>query len=335
KAPTTTLKTTTKAATTTAKTTTKAATTTSKAATTTSKAATTTSKAATTTTKVSTTTSKAASTTTKATSTTSKASTTTSQKYTGPTALYTGPTTGKRGLAWPWDNTDPVSLFSTPKVSWLYDWSPSPVAAIPSNIEFVPMQWNGVNIQNLDAIVQEYAYEHILGFNEPERTDQSNMNATYAAQLWKQYMNPLSKKYGIKLGAPAITNDPEGIPWIVDFFTACNGSCIVDFVPLHWYGTTLGSLYDFFWTVYGATGNQYPVWITEWAFTNWDTTNPMNATEVEPLMEQAVAYLDSVSIVERYAYFGAMRNTGSVGPASQMIGSNGTLTWLGQQYVNI
>ena len=83
----------------------------------------------------------------------------------------------KRGLCWPVDNTDPVFPFTKPgsKISWLYNWSPTPTPN-SSSIEFVPMQWNNVGIDELHSKVKNAGAGTIIGFNEPELPDQSNMS---------------------------------------------------------------------------------------------------------------------------------------------------------------
>jgi hypothetical protein len=80
--------------------------------------------------------------------------------------------TNKRGLCWPVDNhqSDQVFPFTKPgsKIKWLYNWSPDPTPDARS-IEFVPMQWNHVNIGELHRKVYESKASTILGFNEPVR----------------------------------------------------------------------------------------------------------------------------------------------------------------------
>lgn len=44
-------------------------------------------------------------------------------------------------------------------------------------------------------------------------------------------MQPL-RSQGFRLGSPAPTSAPAGKTWLQDFFTACNGSCTVDFVAI-------------------------------------------------------------------------------------------------------
>jgi hypothetical protein len=71
---------------------------------------------------------------------------------------------------------------------------------------------------------------NIQAFNEPDNAGQSNMDPTYAAQLWVQYIQPI-QKIGVLLGAPAVTNAPSGAAWLRTFFSACTG-CKVDFLPI-------------------------------------------------------------------------------------------------------
>lgn len=68
-------------------------------------------------------------------------------------------------------------------------------------------------------------------FNEPDFTQESNIDPEDAAQLWIQYIQPL-RALGIRLGGPAVT--ATGLPWLQAFFAACT-NCTVDFLPLHWY----------------------------------------------------------------------------------------------------
>ena len=75
-------------------------------------------------------------------------------------------------------------------------------------------------------------------------------------------MQPL-KAQGIRLGSPAPSSALSGKTWLQDFLTACGGTCIVDFIALHWYGINSTQfiiyLQDFHDTF------QRPIWVTEWA----------------------------------------------------------------------
>ena len=180
----------------------------------------------------------------------------------------------KRGLSWASDNKDPTFLFTKPnsKISWLYNWSPNPTPG--SSIQFVPMQWNNVDVEKLQNKViahGEPSYQHILGFNEPERSDQANMTAEQAAQAWIRHIEPL-RRLGVRCGSPGPSSAPEGAAWLERFLARIReGGSDIDFYALHWYGETLGQFYDYIWSTYHRLGPTKPVWITEYAPTNWRT----------------------------------------------------------------
>ena len=55
-----------------------------------------------------------------------------------------------------------------------------------------------------------------------------------AVAAWKQYMEPQkSLKEKMYLGSPAVTNGPNGLPYLASFISACTG-CSIDFVNIHW-----------------------------------------------------------------------------------------------------
>lgn len=84
-----------------------------------------------------------------------------------------------------------------------------------------------------------------LGFNEPDgcTSGGSCVAAVDAATIWKKQFEPLKAKYGVKLGAPAVTGAPTGFNWLANWFGECsaisNTTCEVDFIPAHWVSSTL------------------------------------------------------------------------------------------------
>ncbi|KAF2858024.1 glycoside hydrolase family 128 protein [Piedraia hortae CBS 480.64] len=243
----------------------------------------------------------------------------------------------KRGLAWPKENTDPVKLFCCDgsKVSWLYNWSPGQTTDCP--LSFAPMQWNNVNIDDLPAKLSDCNAEVLLGFNEPELPDQSNMTAELAANEWLRVIEPLRKERGIKCGSPGISSAGHAVGWLNDFLRRIKeGGSDVDFYCLHWYGSELGQFYDYIWSAYYQLPDQKkPVWITEFACTNWNESAPLDKGHVEDFARESCKYLDSLDWVEKYAWFGAMRNCGTVGKFARMIDDEGCLTPLGKTYCGI
>jgi hypothetical protein len=74
------------------------------------------------------------------------------------------------------------------------------------------------------------------------------------------------------------------------------------------------------------------VWITEFACTNWNKDSPLPRDHVENFARETVKYLDTLDWVERYAWFGPMRDTGTVGKWARMLDDEGKLTPLGKAY---
>ena len=137
-------------------------------------------------------------------------------------------------FARPNDNKNEVFLFTKPgsKVSWLYNWSPDPTKGA-SSLDFVPMQWNTVNIDELASKVKAANASSVLGFNEPELPDQSNTSAELAAKEWLRYIEPM-RKTGVRCGSPGISSAPQGVVWLKEFLQRLrDGGSDVDF---YWYG---------------------------------------------------------------------------------------------------
>ncbi|KAH8883057.1 hypothetical protein GQ53DRAFT_753173 [Thozetella sp. PMI_491] len=237
---------------------------------------------------------------------------------------------GKRGLCWPTSNTDQTFPFTKPgsKVSWLYNWSPHPTPG--SSLQFIPMQWNHVNIDELAERARGAAA--VLAFNEPELPDQANMPVALAAGEWLRCIEPL-RKMGVRCGSPGISSAPHGVTWLRDFLAAIRaGGSDIDFYAIHWYGETLGQFYDYIWSTHHQLGPDKPVWITEFAPTNWNQQQPLDRGHVENFARESCKYLDTLDWVERYAWFGAMRDTGNVGRWAAMLDESGKLTELGMIY---
>ena len=144
----------------------------------------------------------------------------------------------KRGLCWPVENSDPVFPFTKPgsKITWLYNWS-SNVTPGSDSIEFIPMQWNNVNIDELHHKVKQAKATTVIGFNEPELPDQSNMSLELASNEWLRCIEPL-RKAGVRCGSPGISSAPHAVGWLRDFIKRIReGGSDIDFYCFHWVRT--------------------------------------------------------------------------------------------------
>ncbi|KZT19005.1 glycoside hydrolase family 128 protein [Neolentinus lepideus HHB14362 ss-1] len=225
----------------------------------------------------------------------------------------------KRGLAWPSDNQFNPAIFVSDQVNWLYDWGQTNIAA-NDDFPFYIMQWNGGGIQDLVSDIASQGATVILGFNEPDNTGEANMAPADAANLWEQYIQPLSAQ-GITLVSPAVTNGGSGLDWMDEFIGNCTG-CTMDAIAIHWYGGWTGDLEPF---VESFEKYNKPIWLTEFGL-SWDA----GVDSYEQFLPLALEYLDGNANVEKYAFFGAFHSGG----AEDMIDANGQLTALGQTYVS-
>ncbi|KAF7299656.1 Glycosyl hydrolase 53-domain-containing protein [Mycena chlorophos] len=232
----------------------------------------------------------------------------------------------KRGLAYAATNTSDIKQANTTAsvVSWVYNWALNPPDYLAdSGIEYIPMQWGAADIENLAVTVKGLGAKTVLGFNEPDFEQQSNVNATFAAQLWKQYFEPLAAD-GVKLGAPAISSGSTGLPWLQDFMAACT-NCTIDFIPFHWYGDGTGGFTDYLYSLHANYPN-HTLWVTEFA-----ETAPNDTTVLE-FLNSTTVMLDGLDWVERYSWFGYFRP--SDGSHWNLLDVNGHLNAAGQVYVD-
>jgi hypothetical protein len=174
---------------------------------------------------------------------------------------------GKRGL--PYNSESLTTTFTGPnsQISWGYNWDSSTTSTLPSALEYVPMLWSSASehtsswVANVNTAIAR-GTTHVLAFNEPDLSSQSNLSPAAAAAAYKKWMQPLAGK--VKLGAPAVTNGgaPMGVTWMTEFIGNCTG-CTIDFVPLHWYDSASNTAYfkSYIPSFYEAV--QKPLWITE------------------------------------------------------------------------
>ncbi|TRM62424.1 hypothetical protein BD626DRAFT_595911 [Schizophyllum amplum] len=172
-------------------------------------------------------------------------------------------TNAKRGLAY--SDKTPLDDIAVAKgdggaASWVYTWQTLPADQIKnSGLEFVPMQHDRTGVADLASNLAGLGAKVVLGFNEPERADQSNIPVAEAVQFYKDTFAPL-KDSGIRIGAPAVSAAPEGQQWIKDFMDQCGDACGVDFVPLHWYGDGAQYFLDYVTEFHGWFS--LPIWVT-------------------------------------------------------------------------
>ena len=211
----------------------------------------------------------------------------------------------KRGVAqnsWAFPDTD-IALLS-PAMSWTYNWGSGPISSgikssLEANgVEFCPMAWNN----NYNEAGLRSAQEWILGFNEPNLTDQCNMTPAKAAEYWPAVV-AIAKAAGKKLVSPAMNygtleNYHDPIVWLDEFFQQPGCSLDdIDAIAVHCYMPSASSVKDFIerFRKYGKS-----VWLTE--FCNGNSNNISESAQLAYMCE-TINMLEQNDLVGRYAWF--------------------------------
>ncbi len=239
----------------------------------------------------------------------------------------------KRGVAYGFKSVADLAVLSS-GIGWWYNWAPQPDAPVAASAaaEFVPMVWGWNQGTTVDNVVQQIpaGAQYLLAFNEPNFTSQANLTAQQAAALWPQ-LEEIAKRRGLELVSPAVNycgggcNETDPFKYLDDFFAACQG-CQVDYVAAHWYACTGDALNGYLGQLkkYGR-----PIWLTEFSCADG---SDRSLTAQEQYMREAVAILEGDSDVFRYAWFSG--RTSAI-PNVDLLGADGQLTELGQEYVGL
>ncbi len=214
---------------------------------------------------------------------------------------------------------------------WFYSWGSTPPERLPAGIEFVPMVWRGNpgdSFAKLGKQLRRAGCQQLLGFNEPDQKDQSNMTVEAALALWPKLMDT-----GLRLGSPGCVHPDR--EWMKAFMQGVKDRQLrVDFVTVHSYG---GLNVDALMKQLAAVHQQFqrPLWITEFAVGDWQAKtraeNRYQPEQIVKFVEQVLPRLDQCGFVERYAWFPARPDNHALGPCA-LFNEDGSLTPVGHAY---
>ncbi len=216
--------------------------------------------------------------------------------------------------------------------TWFYNWGTSATStANPRrqgknyNQEFVPEVWGAssgtTKLYGLTDVCQ------LMGFNEPDHSEQSNVSVEKAIELWPKLMQT-----GMRLGSPATTD----FNWLYNFMNECRKrNYRVDYVVVHAYWGGLSGLewYNKLKDVYDHTHR--PIWIKEWNNgANWTKeTWPSGTAEQQAKqlrdLKEILTVMDTCSFVERYSIYNWVEDKRAI-----ILGSTAKLTPAGEYYAN-
>jgi len=201
-----------------------------------------------------------------------------------------------------WTNT--VERADSLKACWTYDWNNDRESSLDA--EYVPIRqtqwWPGFEITNVKTNVT-----HLLGYNEPDKSDQANLTVDQAISGWPGLMES-----GLRLGSPAVSDG--GLNWLYSFMDKADAMGYrVDFVAVHFYRgcQSAAQFYSFLKGIHDRTHR--PIWITEFNNgANWTNNSgcpkPSYQQQANTIGE-FLNMLDTTSFVERYALYEWVEDT--------------------------
>jgi len=222
--------------------------------------------------------------------------------------------------------------------SWYYDWSTKPASkGLPHDdpsIRFVPMVWGlkhdvAAALRGLDGKRPEV----LLGFNEPDHRDQSNLTVEQALAVWPQLAGVAKD-----LVAPSCAQ-PDG-KWMQSFVKGAEAQKLhFDSVGFHHYGSPNADAFvhrlERVHKMYGR-----PIWVTEFGVTDWKarhgTLNRFKERDAIRFIEAVCPFMERTPWVRGYAWF-PWGKPGAGGPmsVSAFFLPDGRLSAVGQAYASV
>lgn len=221
--------------------------------------------------------------------------------------------------------------------SWLYTWGDKRPSGLPEEVEFCPMMWGNsseeklaAKIETLRPLVKSGQVQHLMGFNEPDQKNQSDMTVERVLELW-----PILMELNVPLVSPGCVHPDR--EWMDEFMEGVEQRNLrVDYVAAHSYGGPNAShLLNRMEKVSKRFGR--PVWITEFAVGDWEAKSveqhKHSTGSVQAFMKQVLPALNAAPFVARYAWFAADQKNKALG-TSALFDDDGELTRLGRIYAN-
>lgn len=238
-----------------------------------------------------------------------------SQVSTVPVNFYVS----KKGLAYA--NVNEVENLNA---SWYYNWGTAPTSGVNTSLEYVPMIWGAGNEASKLNSIKNSGFDVILGYNEPERKDESNVFIDKAVSNAVYFANS-----DMRVGSPAVehlSSILETNSWFDQYMKKVNQDDI-DFIAVHEYLYNVCTCTDaenakkvakeFLLNLQKVYDKYHkPIWITELGIANWDEYwhhYSYNCEEGKREVYEFMTYimdgfddmkgLNDLDFVERYAWF--------------------------------
>ncbi len=233
-----------------------------------------------------------------------------------------------------------VSSYDKFNASWSYNWGRSTSISLPFDHQFNPMQWGDYNWSHgasqgpVDLIRDDLQSDpkptHVMGFNEPDHTDQADMTTDRAIALWPRLEALEAPLVGPCPASPLST-------WATDWEAKADAQGFRrDYTPVHWYDSpNVDQIITALSNVYTAFGR--PVWLTEFSTVSWSGTGSWSDADNYNFLAEFMWRAQSLTWLKRYSLFQFTEGTSpatdpTTAPRSNALKSDGTLTAFGELY---
>ena len=126
-----------------------------------------------------------------------------------------------------------------------------------------------------------------------------------------------------------MASTPDGTKWLSSFLSQCQ-NCTIDFLSAHFYGPP-SALQQYLLSLH-TTYPAHPIWLTEFGFPQ------LSADDTVSLLNETIAFLDGLTWVKRYGYFGGFRKgdgNGFLGQGGAVWDEEGEITAVGRVWLGL
>lgn len=205
-------------------------------------------------------------------------------------------------VPWRWTSKKGIggNIESGLNVQWKYNWNIDQNST--RDLEYVPIRqqrwWPG-----LSQDWKTRGASQLLGYNEPDKSDQANMAVGDAISSWPDLLGT-----GLRVGSP-VTSDGGRSGWLYPFISQADAANLrVDFVPVHYYwcynpsdpAGAANQMYNYLKATYDQV--KRPLWVTEWNNgASWTGCGDPSYAQQQAAIAAMIDMLDNTPFVERYA----------------------------------
>ena len=251
----------------------------------------------------------------------------------------TGATKAKRGVCQSTNTLDFGQKLVDLKANWYYTWGLDPSNTV-EGAEYVPMFWGATsvtkdNCDKINKLYEEGRVFYVLGFNEPDLKEESNMSVSDALEKWEFLCQNLDSR--IKLVSPAPSYPTRA--WLDEFMAGvAQRGLRCDYVAVHMYaGIGTQNYQSVIRDVYNKFGKK--IWITEFAPRDDNAkNNGYNSYTESRVLDQMKVLLpayEGMNEVFRYSWFGCASPTMIGLITSRFFGDDERITSLGEYYATL